>query len=117
MIQKYQKNFVFSFGIDLLLILLGLYLNNTFNNTFGRFSVTIGWFLVIISSILFICDYCMYAMAKGYKWYIGLVASAFSLLGLLILILLPDKYKQEKLPEEDKISSSEQNKESSSLNK
>jgi len=106
MIQKYRKNSDINISIAILLMFLGFYLNNTF-----------GWFLLGISLILFIWALCMYAIAKGYKWYIGIVASVFSVLGLLILILLPDKYKQDRSSEEDKILSSEQNNNEKNNNK
>jgi ribosomal protein L40E len=88
MIQKYRKNSDISIVIAILLLILGLNLNNNF-----------GGFLFIAGLILFMWAVCMYAVAKGYPWYIGVVASMFSVLGLLVLFFLHDYYKEDKSEE------------------
>lgn len=88
MIQKYRKNSDIGIIIAILLLILGLNLNNNF-----------GGFLFIAGLILFMWAICMYAVAKGYPWYIGVVASMFSVLGLLVLFFLHDYYKEDKSEE------------------
>jgi len=92
MIQKYRKNSDIGIVIGILFQFIGF---STVDN--------IGLFFLLLGSVLFLWNLCFYAIAKGYKWYIGLVTSLFSLVGLLVLILLPDLCRKKDVLKEDKI--------------
>lgn len=88
MIKKYQKNSNIGVGLGILLQVFGI---------ISDISI-----LVSIGMILIVWGVCSYAMAKGYEWYIGLIAGLFSLLGLIVLFFLPDKHKEKKIIQSQK---------------
>jgi hypothetical protein len=49
---------------------------------------------VLVGGILLILALCDFAKAKGYSGFVGLLLGLCSCLGLLVLVLLPDRTKQ-----------------------
>jgi hypothetical protein len=52
----------------------------------------LGIVITVVGAVIFITGCFFYAEAKGYSRYLGLLGLA-SCIGLLVLIILPDKYK------------------------
>jgi hypothetical protein len=51
--------------------------------------------IMLCGIILFTVGCCYYAKGKGYPWIYGLLALIFNIFGLLILVILRDKNKQQ----------------------
>jgi drug/metabolite transporter (DMT)-like permease len=75
-------------GLGALLQLVGLYLAQTADT-----AAIIGLVLILVSMPVFIWGCMNYAEGKGHSTWVGLVALA-SIVGLIVLILLPDKNDQ-----------------------
>lgn len=74
-----------------LFIALGLVLK-VLGNLIARSSPLIGWMIAAVGGVLFIMGCCFYAKAKGYHGAVGLIG-LLSCVGLIVLVVLPDKHK------------------------
>ncbi len=84
MLIEYKRKTYWGIGTGLALMVLGVILGGALNENLAKIGF-VGYIIVIWGC-------CQYAMSKGYKWTVGLLGLGF-LLGLLILMFLPDKHK------------------------
>jgi hypothetical protein len=84
MLAEYRSKTNLFIGVGIALKIVG--------NLIARSSPLIGWLIAATGGVLFIVGCCFYAKAKGYHGAVGLLG-LLSCIGLIVLILLPDKFK------------------------
>ncbi len=91
MLSEYKRKTNIGVGIGIVVQLIGRALVAGSNPE----QVSQGWAVVLIGFGFFIWGCAQYAKAKGHSpWFGGL--GVFSIIGLLILVLLPDRHKDSK---------------------
>lgn len=85
--KKYQRNSSLGVGIGLILYVLGGFFASAYELN------TLGGIVVLFGYILFVWGCYQYAKSKGYTWAFGFLG-ILTILGLIILVLLPDKTKR-----------------------
>lgn len=87
MLAEYKTKTNIGIGVGLIIQFIGrAIISGMPDNSF------IGLLLVLVGFIMFIWGCGCYAMAKGYSQFLGILG-ILSCLGLIILVILPDKHK------------------------
>lgn len=87
MLEEYKKKTNIGVGAGIVLQLVGRSLQNQ-----GESMVLIGYLLILAGFIAFIWGCASYAQGKGYSHWFGALGF-LSILGLIVLVLMPDKHK------------------------
>lgn len=85
MLAQYKKNTNIGVGLGIVFQLAGRFLSNSGSEGFGLI-------LLLIGLVAFIWGCGQYAKGKGYSVWFGALG-LLSIIGLIVLVLFPDKHK------------------------
>lgn len=88
MIMQYRDEAIKYLIGGVVLSIVGSWVKNTIGS--GSFFSPMGDLAVLAGPFVFIYGCILFAKAKGYEWYVGLLG-IFNVVGLIILYLLKDK--------------------------
>jgi ABC-type xylose transport system permease subunit len=92
MIAEYQSKSNVFIGIGLILTIVGRLLAAYALSSQQSVLTTLGSIVALAGMIGFVTGCCLYARAKGYSFFVGLLGLLY-ILGLIILLVLRDKHK------------------------
>jgi hypothetical protein len=93
MIQEYKSKANLAIGLGIVLFIVSAATAVNANRSGSTGLALAANVVEIVSGVLFIWGCCMYAKGKGYSAAFGLLGF-LSLIGLIILVVLPDKAKE-----------------------
>jgi hypothetical protein len=87
MLQEYKNKTNIGVGVGIVLQVVGAYFRGQ-----GESMEPLGLLAIIVGFLFFMWGCSSYAQGKGYSQWFGALG-LFSIFGLIVLVLLPDKHK------------------------